>query len=150
MATQTFMDTEKKRLIKKYHTLAGRAGMDERAKDALLSGYGVESSRDLEVDQLIELCNTLNNMLNKDADKLDKLRKRLIAAVGGYLTAMGKQSNLQIILGTIRRASEGRELNELKEAQLTSLYGAFNKAQKDMKKVREMTERDCEVRTILN
>jgi len=150
MATQTFTDTEKNRLIKKYHTLAGRAGMNDEAKDALLSGYGVESSKDLEVNQLIEVCNTLNNMLNKDVDKLDKLRKRLIAAVGGYLTAMGKQSNLQIILGTIRRASEGRELNELKEAQLTSLYGAFNKAQKDMKKVREMTERDCEVRTILN
>ncbi len=80
MATVTAQ--QQKWLLKKFHTLCARLNMDADMKLALISGYGVESSKDLTNAELLELCDHLNEILNPEDAKTDKMRKRVIAAIG--------------------------------------------------------------------
>jgi len=143
-------EVTKKSLIKRFHTLLGRYGIGNEAKEGLLAGFGVESSTELDVDALLQLCEAVEKIGKPDDDKMDKLRKRLIACVGGWVRAMGKTGNMKMISGIIRRASGGTELNDLTVNQLNSLYNAFRKSQKDLSNVRAMAADDIEIRSILN
>jgi hypothetical protein len=136
---QTLLDTEQKRLIKKFHTLLGKAGVGIEGKEAILSGYGVESSKDLTVPELIEICNAIDMQMNPGLAELDKYRKRLIASIGGWLRAMGRTENIRIIKAVACRASKRDSFNDIPLEQLRSLYNAFNKKKKDLAMVEEMT-----------
>jgi hypothetical protein len=93
MSTLTFEEKQIKGLIKKFHTLLGRTGGGTEAKEAILSAYGVASSRDLSAAQLIEICNSLDRLLNPQLAELDKHRKRLMASIGAWLRAMNVQES---------------------------------------------------------
>jgi hypothetical protein len=148
---QTLVQTEHKRLVKKFHILLGKAGLgaDEKV-DLLMSNYGVVSSLDLSVAQLIEICELLDLRTNPKAAEMDKYRKRLIASIGGWLRAIRRTENIQIIKGIACRASGRDSFNEIPLEQLRSLYNAFNKKRKDLKMVEELTAESIEFLTINN
>ena len=50
------MDEIHRGLVKKFHTLCMVLGLDNEAKRAILTSWGVESSRDLTQHQLIDIC----------------------------------------------------------------------------------------------
>ena len=149
MAT-TFMDKQKTFLVKKFHVLLGKAGLDALAKEGLLGGYHVESSKDLTVSQLVEVCDILDKMINPQLVDLDKWRKRLMAAIGGWLKAMGQKENISMIKAVACRASQRNSFNDIPLEKLRSLYAAFNKKQKDLSTVETMTADVVDVLSRLN
>ena len=52
-------------LLKKYHTLCTVLGLDDEAKRAILTSWGVESSRDLTQHQLIDICGKLSAQVDE-------------------------------------------------------------------------------------
>ena len=63
MAT-TFVEKQKKGLIKKFHVLLNQAKIDETGKRDILAAYGVRSTLDLSCAQLIEICNKITTVAN--------------------------------------------------------------------------------------
>ena len=139
MATLTFEDKQINALIKKFHTLLGRTGGGDNAKEAILHSYGVASSRDLSAAQLIQACNALDKILNPKLAELDQHRKRLMASIGAWLRAMSVSSNGEKIKAIACRASGRDSFNEIPLEQLRSLYAAFNKKQRDLRNVELLT-----------
>ena len=139
MATLTFEDKQINALIKKFHTLLGRTGGGSNAKEAILHSYGVASSRDLSVAQLIEACNALDKILNPKAAELDRLRKRAMAAIGGWLKVAGKESNAELIKGIACRATGYESFNKIPAERLRNLYYTFYNKQKDKESVDSIT-----------
>ena len=88
---QTTVEKQKSMLIKRFHTLIGKAGITAENKAIILAQYGVESSKDLDVKDLIEVCNALDFQANPELAQIDRWRKRLMAAVFGWLGKMGKR-----------------------------------------------------------
>jgi hypothetical protein len=133
-------DRRRKPLLKKYHTLCGAMGLKDYEKIALLSGYGVQSSADLEVWQLIRLCNTLEAKAGKGKNmEMDALRKRLIAAIGAWLRATNRVENINLIKGIACRAAGVDSFNKIPADRLRSLYNSFRKSKRDLLTVEEMT-----------
>lgn len=147
---ETLVDKEQKRLIKKFHTLLGKANIGNDGKEAILSAYSVESTRDLSIGELIEACNDLDKILNPNLAELDRNRKRLMASIGGWLQAMGVLSNGSKIKAIACRASQRNDFNEIPLEQLRSLYAAFNKKQKDLRSVEMLTAEYIDILSINN
>jgi len=162
---ETLIDKEQKRLIKKFHTLLGRTGDGENAKEAILHSYGVASSRDLSAAELIEVCDALDKELNPELAKLDTLRKRLIAAISSYHRVMGvdifqkkyedctpyeKQQRIRYAKGTAEKASQIDNFNDIPLNQLRGLYSGFVKNRKHIEAVDNITNGDLLRRVNLN
>ena len=147
----TMQTVHEKYLLKRLHTLLGRLGFDKEAKrDMLLSNYGVTSSADLTSKQLAELCDNLECQLNPQKKELDKYRKRLIAAIGGWLTKQSKENDIRQIKAIACRAAETKAFNDIPLERLRSLYSAFTNKQKDLKFVDNLTNLEVEVSSYLN
>lgn len=138
MATVTAQ--QQKWLLKKFHTLCARLNMDADMKLALISGYGVESSKDLTNAELLELCDHLNEILNPEDAKTDKMRKRVIAAIGGWLRMIGKgDEGINYIKGVACQAAKVDNFNKIPLERLTTIYNMFLRKQKDAKSVNEVS-----------
>lgn len=133
------MDQQQKWLLRQFHALCTRLGMTEEEKRALIGGYGVESSKDIDNHDLMDLCHTLELQLNKGAKAADALRKRVIAAIGGWLRLTGKQHNIDTIKGIACRASGYNNFNKIPAARLNNIYNAFRNKQKDTMAVEQIT-----------
>ena len=83
MAENKTMDSIHKGVLKKFHTLCSVLGLSEDEKRAIVESYGVESSRDMDTHDLINVCANLSEQANKKngTSDLDKLRKRVICIV---------------------------------------------------------------------
>ena len=131
------MDKVQRDLIRKYHAVAASAGLSESERHAILSSYGVESSRDLTQHQLIDVIATISSNLNEHQDRL---RKRLIASIGRYLRTAGYEENIDTIKATAVRASGYDSFNKIPPERMRSLIFAFNHKTRDLESVAEITE----------
>jgi hypothetical protein len=143
-------DQEHARLIKKYHTLATRIGLDKSDKAAIMESYGVASSLDLSVTELFELCNVLERDNNPKAPVLDKLRKQVMASIGGWLKTINLESDAQRIKAIACRATGYRRFNEIPTERLRNIYNTFLNKQKDFKGVNKVTAEELEYLSSLN
>lgn len=134
----TFMDTQKNALLRKFHTLLRKAGVNNDEKMVMLAGYGVESSKDMSVYELTELCHKLDMRTSKSAAEADRWRKRTMGAIGGYLRAMGKEGNSREIIAIACRASRYDNFNAIPVDQLRSVYNAFKNRTKAIEAVEAM------------
>ena len=135
----TITQQNQKWLLKKYHSLCFRLKMTADDKLALLSAYGVESSVDLTNEQLTEVCDRLNDILNPEDAKRDKMRKRVIAAIGGWIRMIGKgNEGVAYITSVACRAAKTENFNHISLDRLTTIYNMFLKRQKDAKAVNEV------------
>lgn len=136
------MDEIHRGLLKKFHTLCSVLGIDADGKRAIVESWGVESSRDLSQHQLIDICGELSAQLDQKQGtaRLDKLRKQVIAAIGGWLRETGQQSNISIIKGIAMRASGYAEFNKIPRERLRNLIATFNNKVKDARAVDELTD----------
>lgn len=126
------MDNIHKGLLSKFHTLCSRLGLTEVEKRAIVDSYGVESSVDIDTHDLIDICASLSKQLEGDkSDEMDKLRKRVMAAIGGYLRKTRQQSNSEIIKGIACRATGYEKFNKIPAERLRNLYNAFLNKQRD-------------------
>lgn len=139
MATNV-MDALHKKVLRKFHTLCSVLCMSTEDKETLIGSYGVESSADINTHDLIDLCNKLARQADTGYAKMNTLRKRLMAAIGEYLTAMDKESNAEIIKAIACRASGYTDFNKIPEDRLRSLYNAFLKYRKDLNQLADFTK----------
>ena len=136
------MDEIHRGLLKKYHTLCTVLGLDDEAKRAILTSWGVESSRDLTQHQLIDICGKLSAQVDEKQGtaRLDKLRKQVIAAIGGWLRETGQKQSLSIIKGIAMRASGYADFNKIPRERLRNLIATFNNKVKDARAVDALTD----------
>lgn len=141
MTENKTMDSIHRNILKKYHTLCGVLGLGEMEKRAIVESYGVESSRDMDTHDLIDVCAKLSEQVEskKGTNEMDKLRKRAMAAIGGYLRAAGTESNASVIKGIACRATGHTDFNKIPRERLRNLVATFNNKVKDAKSVDTIT-----------
>lgn len=136
------MDAIHRNILKKFHTLCSVLGLTEAEKRVIVESYGVESSRDMDTHDLIDVCGKLSEQANEKtgAGEMDKLRKRAMAAIGGYLKAVGRESNATVIKGIACRATGHADFNKIPRERLRNLVAAFNNKVKDAQAVNEIAD----------
>ncbi|AGB29733.1 hypothetical protein Prede_2602 [Prevotella dentalis DSM 3688] len=143
------MDKIHRSILKKYHTLCSLLGLTKDEKDAILESYEVDSSCDLDTHDLIDICAKLSDQLERRQGKepLDKMRKRAMGAIGGWLKAEGKYSNVSIIKGIACRSTGYDDFNKIPRERLRNLIYGFNKKVKDGIAVKELEANSDERQT---
>jgi len=137
----TMLDKEQLRYIKRFKTLLNVGNIDRNAELAMLSAYGVESCKDMSAYELLELCNKLELEIKPDVAKTDKLRKRVIATINGWLEKTGRKGmSLEYIKTIACRAAEVNEFNRINESALNSIIGEFARKQKIAKTAKEIQD----------
>nr|DAR04588.1 MAG TPA: Protein of unknown function (DUF1018) [Caudoviricetes sp.] len=141
MAENKTMDAIHRNILKKFHTLCSVLGLTEAEKRAIVESYGVESSRDMDTHDLIDVCGKLSQQVDarKGTGDMDKLRKRVMAAIGSYLKATRQASNAALIKGIACRATGHDDFNKIPRERLRNLVAAFNNKVKDAQAVNEIT-----------
>lgn len=136
------MDAIHRNILKKFHTLCSVLGLTEVEKRAIVESYGVESSRDMDTHDLIDVCGRLSQQVDarKGTGDMDKLRKCVMAAIGGYLKATGRESNATVIKGIACRATGHADFNKIPRERLRNLVAAFNNKVKDAQAVNRIAD----------
>lgn len=136
------MDQIHRGLLKKFHSLCTVLGLDDEAKRAMLVSWGVESSRDLNQHQLIDICAKLSEQVDhtQGTARLDKLRKQVIASIGRWLRETKQTESLSIIKGIAMRASGYSDFNKIPRERLRNLIATFNNKVKDARAVDALTD----------
>lgn len=135
------MDKIHKGILRKFHTLCSLLGLTETEKRAIVESFGVESSADIDTHDLIDVCASLSRQLEGGrGDELDKLRKRAMAAIGGYLRATGRESNATVIKAVACRATRHTDFNRIPRERLRNLVGLFNNKVKDAQAVNDIAD----------
>lgn len=127
------MDKIHSGLLRKFHTLCSRLGLTDEEKRVIVDSYGVESSADIDTHDLIDICASLSKQAGENkGDEMDKLRKRAMAAIGGFLRQIRHESNAEIIKGIACRSTGYTAFNKIPAERLRNLYNTFRNKQKDM------------------
>ena len=148
---QTTVDKQRNMLLKRYHTLLGKLNIDNDQKLLILSQYGVESGKYMSVEQLTDLCKRLDIMLNPAYSEWQKWQKRVIAVIGSWLRALGKDGGNVKLITAIAARSAGKDIfNEIPVERLRSIYYAFGNKVKDLKFAEELTAEEINLLTSQN
>jgi len=147
---KTFVEKQHTGLVKKFHTLLSRYGIDNETKLDILMQYNATSSTYLSVDELIDVCSKIEGENDPVIRELDKWRKRVMGAIGGWLRAMNKVDNMGKIKAIACRASQKEQFNDIPLRQLQDIYYAFKKKQKDLQMVENMTIDELNKLTLMN
>lgn len=130
------MDKIHNGVLRKFHTLCSLLGLTKEEKRAIVESFGVESSADIDTHALIDICASLSRQLDGGkGDEMDRLRKRTMAAIGGYLKATGRESGSEMIKAIACRATGHAAFNKIPRERLRNLIGAFNNKVKDARAV---------------
>lgn len=133
------MEKEKKRLVKRFHTLLGKAGIDDDGKRDILSAYGVKSSLDLDCRGLMEVCDRLTTLTTPGLAEADRWRKRVMAAIFSYCREMKREVTVDEVKAIACRAAGTKSFNRIPVDRLRSLYNAFKQRTKDLQTVDRVT-----------
>ena len=137
------MDDIHRGLLKKFHTLCSVLGMTADEKKTIVESYGVDSSRDIDTHDLVDICASLSKQANeKTGNDLDKLRKRVMASIGKWLVSEGRHSNATVIKAIACRATGYEDFNKIPRERLRNLIGAFNNKTKDADSVAHLSAKD--------
>lgn len=127
------MDKIHNKILRQFHTLCSLNGLTEDEKRAIVNRYEVESSADIDTHDLLNICAALSRQLDGGkSDEMDKLRKRAMAAIGGYLQRINHASSAEIIKGIACRSTGYRAFNKIPAERLRNLYNTFRNKQKDI------------------
>lgn len=150
----TMIDKEKTRYIRRFKTLLNEGRIDRNAELAMLSAYGVESCKDMNVYELIELCQKVELMIDPELARMDKLRKNALASISGYLELMGRQTTSWEYKKAIAcRSAKVENFNRITEGALHDIIGEFNRKQRVRKSAREIKDElatDAKITATLN
>lgn len=132
MTENKTMDSIHKGLLKKFHTLCSVLGMTTDEKYAIVYAYGVESSRDLDTHDLVNICGRLSSRANDGRNaEMERLRRQCMASIGQWLRVSGRESNASVIKGIACRATRHDEFNKIPKERLRNLVYLFNNKVKD-------------------
>ncbi|MCM1380059.1 MAG: hypothetical protein NC190_08165 [Bacteroides sp.] len=115
--------------------------MTAEQKEELIAAYNVESSRDLDTHDLVDLCGKLSKQAGgKKRSEYDRLRKQCMAAIGSWLKMCGKESNATVIKAIACRATKHDDFNKIPLERLRNLVYLFNNKIKDQDAVDDVAE----------
>lgn len=135
------MDEIHRGLLKKFHTLCSVLGMTADQKEELIAAYHVESSRDIDTHDLVDLCAKLSRQAGgKKRGEYDRLRKQCMAAIGSWLRMCGRDSNATVIKAIACRATKHDDFNKIPLERLRNLVHLFNNKVKDQDAVDDVAE----------
>ena len=135
------MDDIHAKIVRKFHTLCSKAGLTRENKDAIVHGQGVESSADIDTHALIDICNALSKQIDKQngTPDMDKLRKQVIASIGGWLRETKQTSSIDTIKAIACRATGHDRFNQIPAERLRNIYNTFRNKQADKKAIDKIT-----------
>lgn len=145
------MDELHAKVLKKFHTLCSITGKTADEKQAIIEGYGVGSSADIQTHDLINLCGVLQKELDKrDGGKIvemDTLRKRCIRCLCDYIDTRGlkAENKVEYAKQIACRSTQRPGFNQITAAELRGLIGGFNKERKAL----EGATREAEIDALL-
>lgn len=93
------------------------------------------SARELRPEELQSIVNKLQGSENTSPDIW---RKRLIAAIYGFLNKMNKEASPELVKAIACRAANVDDFNKIPTQRLVSLYSAFNNMQRDLNFAKKM------------
>lgn len=129
--------------IARLHAIVSRLGIDNSTYRAMLyNNYRALTCKDLSSAQIAKLCTCLESKQNGHQMLIDAARKRLIAAIGGWLRSIGQVDasyDLRYIKAIACKASEKQSFNLISLERLRSLYAAFCSKQVDLSMVESAT-----------
>lgn len=137
-------------LLKRFHTLCTKLAVTTYEKEAIISSFGCVSSRDMTIAQLQYACDCLDKRLNPELVEIDKWRKRVMGAIGGWLRIMSVEQTAEKIKSIACRATNHDTFNAIPKERLVNVYYAFLKKQKDFKAVGGIVKDELETLTYLN
>lgn len=117
--------------LKRLMTVFAKTGNLENRHEIIFSFTNgrTQSSKEL-TEQEIEI---LSKKLESDAlKKLDKKRKRVLAAIFGMYKKMNTPKSMDFVKGVACRASGEKNFNDISSHQLDTIYAAFKNAQKQL------------------
>jgi hypothetical protein len=136
----------RKSLIKRLHTVKSEIGLTDDQYRAVLSGFGVESSKQLSIDELLRAIELLQTRNPDD----DKWRKRCIAAIGAYLRVTNRKENTDLIKGIACKASGYANFNKIPTSRLRDIYYEFSRKAKLTANITKMVNNDIDYVSSLN
>jgi hypothetical protein len=152
---KTATDRQKSKLIRKYHTLCTKLGLTEEERREMLYGnYGVESSKDLYIEELEHLCTVLDTEANTKEWLQKEARRRVFGAVGGWLDILYgfERSNARSekIKAIACRQTGYKDFNKIPVERLNNVSHLFSKKQKDFKRGEILLETELQTLANLN
>ena len=129
-------------MIRDLHVQVRRLGITEVGYEGILAGYGVDSSTELDVPELTEICDRLHEEARKKGlesplppfEKGERERRRLKVAIGKLLAAQGKikadgwgVAEWNLIAGTACRAAKVSRMDDIPASKCRGLIYEFNK-----------------------
>ena len=116
--------------------------MTNEDKLNFLSAYDVTSSTQLSHALLIEAVGKLQDLQQNRDNEQNDWRRRVMAAIGGFLELIGKFTDEQgvndrraYIISLACRASGYEKFNNIPTDRLRNIYYSFVKAQKDRQEI---------------
>lgn len=88
--------------------------------------------------------------IKSHSGEMDKLRKRVIASIGGYFKQTGQESNIEYIKSTACKATGYENFNGIPKERLRNVYNAFTKMQKDFETVGKINQEHLTRAALLN
>ena len=126
----------KKQLIKKLHTIKTSMGISKDQYEAMLSGFGVNTSLDLSIDELTRLIDKIQQVDSND----DLWRKRCMAAIGSWLRSVNRTENSDFIKGVACKATGYKHFNAIPTSRLRDIYYEFSRKGKTAQNIESIVE----------
>lgn len=140
----------KNRLIKKYHILIGKVGMSENEKQTLLEQWNVTSSKDMTIDQLLQLCNLLEKFTSPEESELAKWQKWARDMVKSYGKSLGMTYSDEYAEAIICRSTGKKSFGSVTKNRLVGIYNQFKKAKNDKTCIKNLIVEDIQATAFLN
>ena len=146
----TEIDKRKNGLIKKYHVLVRDAKISDEDKIVLLSNWKVKSSKDMNVDQLIQVCDYLEHMVDPEKAELEKWRDWTRTCVKSYGRGLGANYSDEYAEGIICVAAKINNFNAISKKRLQGIYNQFKKSKLDAISAKQLIVEDIQAMAALN
>lgn len=148
--TLNAIDKRKNGLIKKYHVLVRDAKITDEQKTVLLSNWEVTSSKDMNVEQLIEVCEFLEKMVDPDKAELEKWRDWVRTCVKSYGKTQGANYSDEYAEGIVCAATKIDKFNDISKKRLQGIYNQFKKSKIDAMVTKEIIIEDIKAVAAMN
>lgn len=136
----------KKSLIKKLHVIKSQLGLSDYQYGALLDSFGVESSKDMSIDDLLRAISLINGIEPGE----DPWRQRCKDAIRAYLSCINKNESDAYIQGMACRASGYDDFYKIPTSRLRDISYEFRRKAKISANVTKLVKNDVDYVSFLN
>jgi hypothetical protein len=116
-------EDRKAKLVIQYHAICVISGTNESMQRRIKDSYGVKHINELAEEKIIKVIAELQRIP-------DMWRKRVIAAIFGWLSLTGQSSNIEMVKAIACRSASHDDFNQIPVPRLRDVYNEFCKKEK--------------------